>query len=225
LAAIAGTEESPIGVAVVEDHPAFRFALEQLVSRNPRFKLVGSFPDGASALEALRDSPELVALVDVELPELDGISLLRSLSTGNSKRALVLSAHTDGATVRAALTNGATGYLTKGAEVDEIEDALIATSEGRTVLCSSAQQALADLMRAESPDETLLTVRETDVLELAASGMTRSDIGDELHLSEATVKAHLAAAYHKLGVANRAAAIAEAQRRGLTVDRRRSFSD
>jgi two-component system, NarL family, nitrate/nitrite response regulator NarL len=210
-------------VVVIEDHPAFRYALEQVIERSDRLRLVGSFSDGEAAVAAISEAHPDLVLLDIGLPKLDGIGVLRRLGV-NGRRTLVISANTDGEVVREALASGASGYLSKDADLDEIEAALLATADGATVLSPVAQNALADHLRNERTQQTTLTEREKQVLRLAATDATREEIGRRLHLSEATVKAHLAAAYQKLGVSSRAAAVAEAQRRGIIPDRRRPRS-
>jgi two-component system nitrate/nitrite response regulator NarL len=204
-------------VVVADDHPLYREGLASALARRGDFELLGEYGDGREALiEIERLAPD-VAVVDLRLPGLDGIGVARELAAGEAPtRVLVLSGSTQSADVYAALQAGAYGYIAKEADRDYICDAVAAVADGQTVLPADLHAGLADQIRSQGTTGTdLLSPRERTVLELTAKGRSARQIGDELYLSPATVKTHLQNIYGKLGVSDRAAAVAEAMRREL----------
>jgi two-component system nitrate/nitrite response regulator NarL len=158
-----------------------------------------------------------VALLDMRMPELDGLQVLNALvREGLRTRVVFLSAHTDGGTVFAAVGAGAAGYLSKNAPADAVCDAVMVAARGGTVLPPEVQYGIAAEIRSRAGDERpLLTPREQEVLKLVADGHSAPEMAKSLHLSQGTVKSHLQSLYQRLGVSDRAAAVAEAMRRGL----------
>ena len=132
-------------------------------------------------------------------------------------RVILLSAHVGSEVVYQAVAAGASGYLSKEAEAGQICDAVVAVARGETVLAPQIQAALAgEIQRhADLRERPALSEREREVLVRIADGLSAPEIGAQLHLSPATVKTHLQSLYDKLGVSERAAAVAEAMRRGL----------
>jgi two-component system nitrate/nitrite response regulator NarL len=193
------------------DHPLFREGLARAVSG--RFELVAQAADGREALAAIRTHEPDVAVIDLRMPGLSGLDVI-----GRSPvPVLVLSAAVDSALVYAAVAAGAAGYLSKAAGRDAICDAIAAVGRGEHVLDPSLQSGLFGEIHARELDgeRPLLSDREREILDRIAAGKTAPAIAHELYLSTATVKTHLAHLYEKLGVGDRAAAVAEAMRRGL----------
>jgi two-component system nitrate/nitrite response regulator NarL len=144
------------------------------------------------------------------MPTLDGVEVLRSVVREKlPSRVLMLSAEASGSHVSEAIAMGASGYLAKTADADAIGDAVTAVARGQIVL----GEAVSD--QDEQQPGPPLTARELEILALAADGRTGPQIGRELYVSPATVKTHLKNIYEKLGVTDRAAAVAEGIRRGL----------
>jgi two-component system nitrate/nitrite response regulator NarL len=206
-----------LSVFIADDHPLVREGLLRAVGDQPQLEVVGSAGDGRSALEAIRELKPDVALLDVKMPELDGIAVVRAVSREDlPTRVVFLSAYVDSAVAYRALAEGAAGFLSKEASSRAVCDAIAAAGRGETVLSPEVQSGIADEIRLRSAPERLsLSARESEVLALIADGMSAPDIGKRLHLSPATVKGHLQSLYEKLGVSERAAAVAEAMRRGL----------
>jgi two-component system, NarL family, nitrate/nitrite response regulator NarL len=204
-------------VVVADDHPLYREGLANALVRRGEFELLGEYGDGKDALDEIERLAPDVAVVDLRLPGLDGLSVARELTAAQSTtRVLVLSASTESADVYAALQAGAHGYVAKDADRDRICDAVAAVAAGETVLPPELHAGLASQIRGQrSADHDLLSPREHTVLELTAQGRSAREIGAELYLSPATVKSHLQNIYGKLGVSDRAAAVAEAMRREL----------
>lgn len=207
-----------VTVLVADDHPVFREGLVRLLRARPELEVVAEVGDGRAALDQMRALKPQVAVLDLGLPEIGGIEVLDALQREHlPTRVLVLSALEDSATVYRALELGARGYLPKVASSDAICDALAVIARGRTIVPESLQDGLATQirMRREVADRPPLTPRELDILRLAADGRSNAEIGAELHVSGATVKTHLHHVFEKLEVSDRAAAVAQAMRRGL----------
>jgi two-component system nitrate/nitrite response regulator NarL len=183
----------------------------------PDLELIGLARDGEEALRQIRDLRPEVAVVEHDLPTLNGVRVLAAVRRDAlPTRILFLSARADGETVYAAIAAGAAGWLTKDACRQEIADAVAAAYRGQTVLSATVHAGIADEIATRAGEEPPpLTSREREVLTLIASGNTVSGVAEALQISRATVKTHLQHLYDKLGVSSQAAAVAEAMRRGL----------
>ncbi len=207
-----------ITVLVADDHPMFRDGIVRGIRERPTLALVAEAADGREALERIQALRPDVAVLDLRLPELDGLQVLNALRRdGIDTHVLVLSAFTDGALVHSLLSAGAAGYLPKSVERAEVCDAIERIARGHTVLDPSLQEGLVAAVRAQgaAADRPWLTAREREILVLIAEGLTAPAIGARLHLAPGTVKTHQSHLYEKLGVSDRAACVAEAMRRGL----------
>lgn len=209
---------SRVKVLLADDHPIYREGLARAIKERPELKLVAEAENGRMALDLIRDHKPDVAVLDVRMPDLDGPQVMRALRReGLEVEVIFLSAGTDGGTSYGAVADGARGYLSKKAGRQEICEAISRVARGETVLAAEVQSGLASEIGrrqtlTEGPD---LTAREREILRLVADGLSAPDIGREIHLSPTTVKGHLHTLYDKLGVSDRAAAVAEAMRRGL----------
>jgi two-component system nitrate/nitrite response regulator NarL len=206
-----------VSVYVGEDHPIYLEGLVRVLSQRPDFEVVGFSGDGREALEQIRALEPRVAVLDEGMPGLTGNDVLRAISRDAlPTRVVMLSASLDSAVVFRAVANGVRAYLTKDADRSTICDAVAAVARGETVLAPEVQAGLADEVRLrQSERRPTLSRREREVLEHAASGLSAPAIARELSISTATVKTHLRNLYDKLGVSERAAAVAEAMRRGM----------
>lgn len=207
-----------VTVLVADDHPLFREGIARAVRERPDLELVGEAGDGRDALERIRDAAPDVAVVDLRLPGLDGVAIANAVGRDAlPTRVLLLSAFTEPQLVYEAMTAGAAGYFSKDADRDAVLDAIVAVARGESRVDPALQAALFAEMRHRSaePDRPLLTPREHEVLRLMADGLSAPAIGRRLYLATTTVKSHQARVYEKLGVSDRAAAVAEAMRRGL----------
>jgi two-component system nitrate/nitrite response regulator NarL len=208
---------APFSVVVVDDHPVYREALSRALDQADDLALAGTAADGIEAVELIARVRPDVALLDVELPERSGPAVAAELVARQvPTRILFLSAHRDGATVYDALATGGFGYVTKDASMREIQDAVRRVASGVRSLGSDVEHQVIEEIQARAERHVLeLTERERAVLELAVQGLTVAAMGRQLHLSPATVKVHLSTLYAKLGVSDRASAVAEALRRGV----------
>lgn len=158
-----------------------------------------------------------MAVIDRSLAQLSGEQVLNAVRRdGLGTRVILMAAEPPSEVVYAAIANGAAGYLTTGVEARQLCEAISAVARGRIVLAPELQAGLAgQIRRREVRDRPLLSDREREALMLIAEGLTAPAIGRRLHLSTGTVKTHLAHLYEKLEVSDRAAAVAQAMRRGL----------
>jgi two-component system nitrate/nitrite response regulator NarL len=206
-----------VSVFVGEDHPIYLEGLLRALRQRPEFEVVGSSQDGREALSEIRVLTPDVAILDESMPGLLGNDVLHAISRdGLPTRVVMLSASLDSAVVFRAVANGVRAYLTKDSDRATICDAVAAVARGQTVLAPEVQAGLADQVRQrERHDRPALSPREHQILERTATGRSAPEIARELNISTATVKTHLRNIYEKLGVSERAAAVAEAMRRGL----------
>jgi DNA-binding NarL/FixJ family response regulator len=208
------SEPAPIRLLVVDDHPVVRDGLRGMFTGDPRFEVLGEAANGAEAVtlaEALR--PDVV-LMDLRMPAVDGVTAITRLrERGVLARVLVLTTYDTDSDVLPAIEAGATGYLLKDAPRDELFRAVHAAARGEAVLSPSVATRLMGQVRA--PAKETLSQRELEVLTLIARGSTNREAAAHLFISEATVKTHLLHIYGKLGVKDRAAAVATAFERGL----------
>ncbi len=207
----------PVTVVVADDHPMYREGVIRGLSGSGRVRVVAETGDGREALEAIREHRPQVAVVDYRLPGLDGSQIANAVHRDElPTRVLILSAFSDSELVYRAIEQGAAGYLPKESRQTEIVDAVLACARGETVVAPAVAGGLAEeLRRRAGGARTLLTPRETQVLTLMAQGLSVPAIAQELVLGATTVKTHVGHLYEKLGVSDRAAAVAEAMRRGL----------
>lgn len=210
--------DHPTSVLIADDHPLFREAIARVIAERSDLELVAEAADGRAALEKIRELQPDVAVIDVRMPQLDGSDVLVALrEEGLRTNVVFLSAFLDPKTVYDAVAAGANAYLSKEAETDEIVTAILAAARGETILGPEVQTGLAEQIRFREENESRprLSDREHEVLGLIAEGLSAPEIGERIHLSTATVKTHLQHLYEKLGVSERAAAVAEGMRRGL----------
>ena len=206
-----------VRVLIAEEHPLYREGVVRAVKERPELQLVAEAANGRQALELIKELEPDVAVLDVKMPELDGLQVANAVDRdGLGTRVLMLSAFIDRQIVFQAVAAGAAGYLSKDADRSEITDAILAVHRGGTVLAPEVQAGVAAEVRSRwRRDTPSLSERERQVLEMIAEGLSAPEIGRRLYLSPATVKSHLQSLYDKLGVSDRAAAVAEAMRSGL----------
>jgi DNA-binding NarL/FixJ family response regulator len=209
-----------IRVLIVDDHPVVRDGLRGMFGGEPGFEVVGEAASGDEAVTLVGTLAPDVVLMDLRMPGVDGVTATgRITRSGATARVLVLTTYDTDSDVLPAIEAGATGYLLKDSRADELFRAVRAAARGEAVLSPSVATRLLGSVRR--PAQEPLSAREQEVLELVARGATNREAARQLFVSEATVKTHLLHVYAKLGVNDRAAAVAEAFQRGLlTTDRR-----
>ena len=210
----------PIQVLIVDDHPVVRDGLRGIFESTAEFEVAGEAGNGAEAVTRARALKPDVVLMDLRMPDVDGVTAIKRLAElGLDTRVLVLTTYDTDSDVVPAIEAGATGYLLKDAPRTELLRAVRAAARGEAVLSPSVATRLLGQVRA--PAREPLSSRELDVLALVARGTSNRDTATRLFISEATVKTHLLHIYAKLGVNDRAAAVATGFERGLlprTVD-------
>jgi DNA-binding NarL/FixJ family response regulator len=208
----------PIRLLIVDDHPIVRDGVSSLFARNPEFEVLGEATDGAEAIRLATELAPDVILMDLRMPGMDGVTAITELAkAGVTARVLVLTTYDTDSHVLPAIEAGATGYLLKDAPRAELLRAVRAVAQGEAVLSPAVAARL--MSRIRSPGAGPLSQRELEVLELVASGNTNREAATRLFITEATIKTHLLNTYAKLGVSDRAAAVAEAFNRGLLTRR------
>ncbi|GIJ45455.1 DNA-binding response regulator [Virgisporangium aliadipatigenens] len=200
-----------IRVLVVDDHPIVRHGLRGAFAGADGFEVVGEAADGAEAVRRAAALRPDVVLMDLRMPGTGGVAAIRQLAP--RVKVLVLTTFDTDADVLPAIAAGATGYLLKDAPVEELLRAVGAAARGEAVLAPAVAGRLMGHVRR--PAHGALTERELQVLRLLADGAGNREAAARLLISEASVKTHLLHIYDKLGVRDRAAAVAEAFRRGL----------
>jgi two-component system nitrate/nitrite response regulator NarL len=195
----------------------YRAAVVSAMKETGRISVLAEVGDGRAALEAIREHQPSVALLDYRMPELDGLAVVSAVTRdGLQTHVLLLSATEDPATVYEALAAGAAGYLTKESDRDEIIAAVMKCARGEGYVPTNIASGLASEVRHRSRGEaTLLSPREAEIIKLIADGLSVPDIAAKLHLAPTTVRTHVQNLFGKLGVSDRAAAVAEAMRRRL----------
>jgi DNA-binding NarL/FixJ family response regulator len=206
-----------IKVLLADDHVVLREATAELVDKQPDMEVVGQAGTGSETLALVKLLYPDVVVMDIAMPRLNGLETTSLLVTECPEtRVLVLSAHQEPARVLPLLEAGATGYLPKTVSLNELLDAIRATSKGESILPPSIASIVVQHLsgKLDQKEQTALTEREMEVLDLAAQGLTNNQIAAHLHLSTRTIEAHLTHIYNKLGVNSRTEAALLAQRKG-----------
>ncbi|WP_055482560.1 response regulator transcription factor [Sphaerimonospora mesophila] len=205
--------EPLIRLLIADDHPIVRDGIRGMFAGDPGFEVLGEAGDGAQAVELARALNPDVILMDLRMPRMDGVAAIKELARlGIAARILVLTTYDTDRDVLPAIEAGATGYLLKDTGRDELIRAVRTAARGEAVLSPSVATRLLGQVRAPADP---LSARELEVLHLIAEGATNREAAARLFISEATVKSHVLHIYAKLGVNDRAAAVAAAFRRGL----------
>jgi DNA-binding NarL/FixJ family response regulator len=217
--------EPTIRVVLADDQTLVREGLSLMLGLAEGIEVVAVAADGEQAVAAVLVELPDVALLDLRMPRVDGVEATRRISEqAPGVQIVVLTTYADDASVMAALRAGARGYLTKDASSEEIQRAIRDAACGRTRLDHAVQERLVELVTAQpapsaspatGPMGTTLTERETEVLRLMADSLPNRDIAARLFVTEATVKTHVNNIFGKLGVGDRAAAVAWAFRSGV----------
>src|SRR5215211_2467576 len=215
--AVPDQRKKRVRVIVADDHPLYREGVVRALSASGQVDIVAEAEDGRSALAEIQEHRPDVALLDYKLPELDGVAVTNAVVRDQlPTRVVLVSAFTDSGIVYQALETGAAGFVSKEARREQIVDAVLACARGENVVPPEVAAGLVSEIRLRKQDDRpALTQREHEILRLIAAGKSLPQIAKELYLGLTTVKTHVQHLYEKLGVSDRAAAVASAMRRGL----------
>lgn len=206
-----------VKVVLVDDHPVVRAGLRALLTGFTDIEVVAEASDGAQAVAMVREltgrgeSPDAVVM-DLQMKPVGGVEATRHLVAMGGPPVLVLTTFDTQADIVAAVEAGALGYLLKDAPPEQVQAAVLATARGQRTLSPDVMAALVDRMQRPS---VTLSARETELLQLVATGATNRELAEKLFISQSTVKTHLVHIYTKLGVDNRTAAVAAARAENL----------
>ena len=209
-----------IRVVLADDHSVVRRGLAGLIESTEDLEVVGIARDGSEAVALVREHRPDVAVMDLQMPVLDGVEATRAiLGEATGTEVLVLTSFSDHARIDAALEAGAVGYLLKDAEPEALLDGIRAVARGESPLDPRAARHVLSRRSSAAPgadqDVAALSSREAEVLRLVVEGLLNKQIAQRLGITERTVKAHLTSAYQRIGVADRTQAALWAQRHDL----------
>jgi DNA-binding NarL/FixJ family response regulator len=208
--------DAPLRVVIADDQRVVRDGLSMLIGLCEGIQVVGAAPDGAAAVAMVNELSPDVVLMDLRMPEMDGVAATREITGRSAARVVVLTTYADDESIFPALRAGAAGYLTKDASAEEIEAAIRAVHRGQTWLDPTVQARLVSTLggaasgERERPSAKLpdnLTPREVEVLALIGEGLSNREIGERLFLGQATVKTHVNRIFAKVGAQSRAQAV------------------
>lgn len=218
-----------IGVLIVEDEPEFLSRFTLAVQSNDQLHLLDAVPDGATAMAVLETAAPDVMLVDLGLPDIDGVQLIRhAIARHPGLDVLVVTVFGDDAHVLASIEAGATGYLLKDTRIERIVSSICEIRAGGSPISPTIARKVLNRFRvppalapasapgaAPAAEASPLSARETDILRLVAKGLSCAEVGEHLSISTHTVVTHVKNIYRKLAVHSRAEAVFEAGQMGL----------
>jgi DNA-binding NarL/FixJ family response regulator len=200
-----------IRVLCVDDHPVVIDGLSAIIALQADMEIMATAPDGASALRAFREQKPDVTIVDLRLPDMSGLDLIKAMREIDARtKTIVLSSYDGDADIQRALEAGAQGYVAKGLVRDELLHAIRAVAKGGKHIPAAIAQQLVDHLGDDAISE-----REAQVLRLVAAGKRNKEIAGELSIAEDTVKMHVRNIFSKLNVTDRTEAVTVALRRGI----------
>jgi two-component system, NarL family, response regulator DegU len=205
---------------LADDHRMLREGLRRSMTEHG-FDVVGEASDGAEAVDMAGELSPDVILMDVTMPELDGVEATRLVKAANPAiRVIMLTMHADQEVLAAAIRSGASGYLVKDCSTEEIAEAIRSAVSGETTLSPAlAASMLNEVRKLDAPNQAeedrIVTKREEEVLQLIADGCSTPEVAERLYISQKTVKNHLASIYQKLDARDRTQAVLQAVRMGI----------
>ena len=210
-----------IRIMIVDDHTVVRDGFSAMLSREPDFLVVGEARNGLEAVERSRDAKPDVVLMDLRMPEMDGVEAMRRIGAENPEiKFIVVTTYDTDEYIFDAISAGAKGYLLKDASRDVLFEAVRGVHRGESLIepgvAARVLDRLARLSSGEEPHPTAgLSDRELEVLQQMAKGAANKQIAGSLSISESTVKTHVANIFHKLDVSHRTEAVTQAIQRGI----------
>lgn len=206
-------DPTPIRILIVDDHPVVRDGIRGMFTGDPEFEVVAEAGDGREAVAKASSLRPAVVLMDLRMPEVDGVAATATIMETAPCAVLILTTYDTESEVLLAIEAGAIGYLLKDVSREELVRAVRAAAAGESVLSPPIARRLMGNVRETSRQS--LSDREVEILREVAGGSTNREIAEHLFISEATVKTHLMHIYEKLGVNDRASAVATGYEKGL----------
>ncbi len=209
----------PINILIADDHPVVREGLITMIKREPGFKVVGEAANGVEALSKAKELKPDVVLMDLRMPEMDGVEAIRQISSAEPNiKFIILTTYSDDEYIFKGIEVGARAYLLKDAPRAELFKAIRAVYRGESliqpVVASRVLDRFAELSRQSQAPE-ILSEREIEVLRLMAKGDANKEIAAQLHITDSTVKTHISSIFQKLNAKDRTEAAMIAIRRGI----------
>jgi len=209
----------PVRVLVVDDQTLFRSGLTSLLGDDERVEVVGQAVDGGDAVKQVAKLKPDVVLMDIKMPNVDGIEATRQITELNpGSKVLILTTFETDSQVIQALKAGASGYVLKDSSAAAIVSSIVAVTAGERVMASAVANRVLDMLTGTATPKEFydgLTNREIEILKLLASGMANKQIAYRLKISEKTVRNHVSNMYEKLGIYDRSQAVLYAVKKGL----------
>ena len=203
-----------IRIVIADDHPVVRAGLQEMLSSQPDFEVVGEASNGVEAVALVNQVQPDVVLMDLRMTLLDGAAATAQIHAQHTKTAvLILTSYESNADILRSFEAGAMGYLLKDAQSEDLFTAVRTVAQGKAVFAPTVATRL--LRQVRKPSRGALSTREFEVLTLVARGASNKEIAGAMYLSEATVKSHLLHLFAKLEVSDRTAAVTAALERGL----------
>jgi two-component system response regulator DegU len=209
-----------IRLLLADDHRMLRQGLRRSMT-DEGFDVVGEASDGLEAVKLAADLTPDVILMDVSMPEMDGVEAARRVHEAQpGVRVVMLTMHADADVVAEAVRAGASGYLVKDCSTEEIAEAVRMAANGDTALSPQLASSMLDELRrldrgGQAGDDRVITRREEEVLQLIADGCSTPEVAEQMYISQKTVKNHLASIYQKLDARDRTQAVLQAVRMGI----------
>ena len=208
-----------IKIVIVDDHPVVREGIGAMLSHQPDFVIVGQASNGREALEKARELSPDVMLMDLRMPEIDGVEAITLIKAEMPDiKFIILTTYSDDEYIFKGIAAGARAYLLKDAPRDELFKAIRMVFKGESliqpVVASRLLDRLAELSK-KSPAIDALSEREVEVLNLMAKGVSNKDIADQLSITQSTVKTHITSIFQKLDVTTRTEAVTTALKKGI----------
>lgn len=208
-----------IKILIADDHPVVREGLFAMLSREHDFEVVGEAKDGVEALNKTKELAPDVVLMDLRMPEMDGVQAMREIrATMPNVKFIILTTYSDDEYIFSGIEAGARAYLLKDAPRDELFKAIRAVHMGESliqpVVASKLLDRFTELSR-RTPSGEELSGRELEILQLMAKGAANKEISAQLNISQSTVKTHIANIFQKLGVNDRTEAVTQALKKGI----------
>jgi len=208
-----------VRVLIADDQTLFRSGLARLLEEDPRVQIIGQAADGAEAVKRAAALKPDVVLMDLKMPNVDGIEATRKIASENPEiKVLVLTTFDADSYVLQALRAGASGYVLKDSQPSAIISSILAVMSGERVMASAVANRVLDMVTGTTTPKEFydgLTAREVEIIKLLAIGQANKQIAYKLHISEKTVRNHVSHMYEKLNIYDRSQAVLYAVRKGL----------